>query len=257
MKLTLALGFLFTAAIYASVGFGGGSTYTALLAISGIAYTAIPIVSLVCNICVVTSNSWRYLRGGFIKLSQVWPLFALSVPAAMLGGLLNVSEVLFIGLLSAALLIAGLRLLFSQPESEDTLGLRVNRKPVLSGILGGIIGFYSGIVGIGGGIFLAPILYRLRWGQAQTIAATCSFFILVNSLAGLSGQLIKLDGSDDSLNIVSYWPLILAVIIGGTLGNSLSLRAFNPQHLRRITGVLILLVAIRLSLKWLYLVTKL
>ena len=255
MKLTLAFGFLLTAALYASVGFGGGSTYTALLAISATPFTIIPIVSLLCNICVVSGNSWRYLRGGLVSFSQSWLLFLLSIPAAMLGGTLNVSEALFLGLLSLALLLAGMRMVFGQSHSSIESKSSSHSSKIICGILGGFIGFYSGIVGIGGGIFLAPVLYRIGWGSGQNIAATCSLFILVNSVAGLTGQITKTTGFTVHAEIFLYWPLILAVFIGGTFGNMLSLHFLKPDHLRRITGVLILLVAIRIALKWLTLIS--
>ena len=249
MKLTLALGFLLTAALYASVGFGGGSTYTALLAVTDTPYVIIPIVSLLCNICVVSGNSWRYLRGKITQLADVWPLFVLSIPTAFLGGRLHVSEKLFIGLLSVALLLAGIRMLFGRAADDERL-FTPKRKPLMSILIGAGIGFYSGIVGIGGGIFLAPILYRLRWGRAQQIAAACSLFILVNSMAGLTGQITKSSSLDHMPDLISYWPLILAVLIGGTWGNMMSIQFLRPEQLRRITGVLILIVAVRLLLKW-------
>ena len=255
MKLTLVFGFLLTAALYASVGFGGGSSYTALLAISGISYTLIPVISLLCNICVVSGNSWRYFRGGYIKLSQVWPLFLVSIPAAMIGGMLRVSEALYLGLLCLALLLASLRMVFGSYAGDETaVELAAKYGKVLSGILGGLIGFISGIVGIGGGIFLAPVLYRLGWGrgseQGQNIAAACSLFILVNSIAGLAGQISKNASAEFYVQILPYWPLILAVLLGGTFGNMFSLHFFKAEQLRRVTGVLILIVAIRLIFKW-------
>ena len=255
MKIALTLGFLLTAAIYASVGFGGGSTYTALLAVSGASFTLIPIISLLCNICVVSGNSWRYLRRKTVKLSQVWPLFILSIPAALLGGRLHVSELLFISLLSLALFIAGTRMVFTKRYADNQVQALSARTSKLGVLIGGAIGFYSGIVGIGGGIFLAPILYRLRWGGAQQIAATCSLFILVNSVAGLVGQLSKSAGASHHAEILSYWPLIIAVLIGGTLGNMLSFHMLRPEQLRRITGILILIVAVRLALKALAMAT--
>ena len=250
MKLTLALAFIVTAAIYASVGFGGGSTYTALLAVSGTPYILIPIVSLVCNICVVSGNSFRYIRGGFVTLSKVWPLLVVSVPAAMIGGMLHVSEALFLGLLSAALFLAGIRMVFAAPLPDGAAVPALQPSAWIAGMLGGFIGFFSGIVGIGGGIFLAPFLYRLRWGGAKNIAAICSVFILFNSASGLIGQLSKKSEASYGAEIIAYWPLILAVLIGGTFGNALSIRMLKANTLRRITGSLILIVAARLLLKW-------
>ena len=250
MKLGLAIAFLLTAAFYASAGFGGGSTYTALLAVSGAPFYVIPVVSLVCNICVVAGNCLRYFRAKLISLSDVWPLFILSVPAAFIGGWLNVSEIVFLGLLCLALLLAGTRMLFRHVDTYNDQGpLRGNS--VQSALIGGAIGFYSGIVGIGGGIFLAPILYKFRWGRAQEIAAACSVFILVNSVSGLCGQIIKVSERNLTSEILPYTPLVFAVLIGGTIGNSVSIKFLKPNVLRRITGLLTLIVAIRLSFKWL------
>lgn len=257
MKLTLALTFLFTAALYASAGFGGGSTYTALLVVSGAPFYAIPIISLLCNICVVAGNSIRYLRAGILKFSYVWPLLSFSIPAAFVGGRIEVSEVLFLGLLWVALLIAGVRMILIRDMSEAGIISAQNTAQagrLKHALIGGAIGFYSGLVGIGGGIFLAPVLYRLRWGRAQEIAAMCSVFILVNSAASLTGQVFKAHALNLVSDVVPYWPLIIAVVIGGTAGNMLSLRRFKQRHLRRITGLLILVVAIRLCLKWIGLI---
>ena len=254
MKLGLALAFLLTAALYASAGFGGGSTYTALLAVSGAPFYVIPVVSLLCNICVVVGNSIRYFRARLLNLSDVWPLFILSIPAAFIGGRLNVSEVVFVGLLCFALFIGGGRLLIGRVESNDNIG-PFRRHTLWNAVIGGAIGFYSGIVGIGGGIFLAPILYKLRWGHPQEIAAACSVFILVNSMSGLAGQIIKVTQLDIIREVATYTPLILAVLIGGTIGNIMSIKLLKPHYLRRITGILILVVAIRLSFKWFGLMT--
>lgn len=249
MKLGLALAFLVTAALYASAGFGGGSTYTALLAVSGAPFYTIPVVSLLCNICVVAGNCLRYFNKRIIAFKDIWPFLILSIPAAFLGGRLNVPEVIFIGLLCLALGAAGIRMLFAQQHSYSAAGA-FRGHALRSSLIGGAIGFYSGIVGIGGGIFLAPILYKFRWGRAHEIAALCSVFILMNSLAGLSGQIIKINQLDLVSEVMPYAPLILAVFIGGTVGNVLSLKFLNANTLRRITGLLILIVAARLLLKW-------
>jgi len=249
MKLGLAVLFFLIAMIYASVGFGGGSSYTAILAVSAISYQLIPVIALICNICVVSGNSWRYSRAGLINLRATWPLFLISVPAAWLGGALHVSELVFIGLLSAALMIAGLRLLISK-ESDQIAVEDMPANFMALAFMGGLIGFYSGLVGIGGGIFLAPVLYYLKWGSAQTISALCSVFILVNSLSGLFGHLSKFQASEISTYIWPFWPLILAVIIGGLLGNYLGLKVFSQTILRRLTGILVLAVALRLSYRW-------
>lgn len=254
MKIALLAGLFFlTACLYASVGFGGGSTYTALLVISGTDYRLVPVIALICNILVVTGNVTRYSRAGLIDFKRILPLVITSIPAAWIGGRLNISETVFIGLLWVALLIAGLRLVFDRKPSTDTGHPKSYRK-FLNPVIGGGIGFYSGLVGIGGGIFLAPVLHFLRWGSALQIAATCSLFIFVNSLSGIWGQMIKLDSLSKLGDVVTYWPLIPAVIIGGLIGNYMGVTRFSDTHLKRLTGALILLVALRLAWRWFHLI---
>ena len=249
MKLAgLTLLFAITACLYASVGFGGGSTYSALLVASGADYSLIPIIALSCNIAVVSGNTLRYSRAGLVPWTRIWPLLLLSIPMAWLGGRLNISETLFIGLLAAALIFAGSRMLFKATETEPAEFKTMSN--MRSALIGGVIGFYSGIVGIGGGIFLAPILYALNWGHAKVIAATCSIFILFNSISGFLGQFMKLTDTDRILEAAIYWPLIPAVLIGGFIGNSIGLKRLSPNWVQRLTGILILIVALRLLVDW-------
>lgn len=249
MKIALlAALFFFTALLYASVGFGGGSTYTALLIVADTDYRLVPVIALTCNILVVSGNTVRYRREGLIDPKKIWPLIILSIPAAWIGGRLEVSETVFIGLLWIALLIAGLRLLITRAKSRDS-ALKAT-SPLGNALIGGAIGFYAGLVGIGGGIFLAPILHFLRWGTAKQIAATCSLFILVNSVSGVSGQLTKLGDMAILGNAFAYWPVIPAVLIGGFIGNHFGVFKFSEATLKRVTGGLILLVALRLAIRW-------
>ena len=244
IKLSLAAAFFTTALLYSMVGFGGGSTYTALLAVSGTPFILIPVVSLACNIVVVSGNTVRFSRAGWVRWSRLISILVLSVPAAWLGGRLVVSEAVFIGLLCVALAIGGGRLLLARPPQNGAVRIL----PRWAGsVLGAGVGFYSGIVGIGGGIFLAPILHALNWGRAREISAACSVFILVNSLAGLAGQLSKLESAVPAFD---YWPLLVAVMAGGWIGNRLTLSRISPELLRRMTGGLILLVAVRLAVRW-------
>ncbi|MCF6220250.1 MAG: sulfite exporter TauE/SafE family protein [Robiginitomaculum sp.] len=239
--------FFLTALLYASVGFGGGSTYTALLVLAGANILIIPVISLMCNILVVSGNTWRYSRAGLISWARVWPFMVLSVPMALIGGRIHVPETIFIGLLALALLFAGLSLLFKpavKPNPTAAASL------ALSAVIGAGLGLLSGIVGIGGGIFLAPVLHRIGWGKAKEIAALCSLFILVNSVSGLTGQLVKLGGLEQLENTQPYWLLAPMVIIGGFIGNRMSVKVFSETTVRKMTAILVLFVAVRLLWKF-------
>jgi len=253
MKLAgLTLLFAITACLYASVGFGGGSTYSALLVASGAKFSLIPIIALSCNIAVVSSNTLRYTRAGLVPWARLWPILLLSIPMAWLGGRLNISETLFIGLLAAALFYAGSRLIFKTAPKEASTFKTLS--PVKGGLIGAIIGFYAGLVGIGGGIFLAPILYVLNWGRAKVIAAACSVFILFNSVSGFIGQFMKLTDTDKIWEAAGYWPLLPAVLIGGFIGNTIGLKRLSQNWIQRLTGILILIVATRLAYDWIELI---
>lgn len=241
--------FALTALLYAMVGFGGGSTYNALLVLHGTDYRILPAIALLCNIVVVSGGTWRFWRAGHIRMARLWPWLLLSVPAAWLGGRLAISEILFVGLLGGALLVAGLQLaLERRPEAVAERG-RALGLPLQAGIGGGI-GLLSGLVGIGGGIFLAPILYLSRWGSPREIAGAASAFILVNSLAGLAGQLMKLGDLGQAPAIGDYWMLFPVVLVAGQIGSRLGSARIPPLLVKRLTALLILYVALRLILRW-------
>jgi len=241
----LALAFLFTALLYASVGFGGGSTYTALLVLAAVDYKLLPLVSLICNVIVVTGGTIRFAQAGLVPWRRVLPLVIVSVPLAFLGGLTPIKETHFLGLLGASLLLAGFLLIVQQAPMQST---RRAATPIFDGALGGAVGYLSGIVGVGGGIFLSPVQHLMRWGGSREIAATASVFILVNSLSGLAGQLTKL-GTSGLSGFASFWPLGIAVLIGGQIGSQAGIRLFSEGMVRRATGLLILYVAVQLLWK--------
>lgn len=247
----LAILFFITALLYATVGFGGGSTYNALLVLNGVDYRILPAIALSCNIIVVTGGVFRFGLAGHIKLSRIAPWIATSIPAAWIGGRIPVSEKLFIGLLGLSLAFAGLRMLFQEGKSSST---GKARNPIWLAASGGAgLGLLSGVVGIGGGIFLAPILHVIRWGEAKAIAGACSLFILVNSVSGLAGQIAKLGNIELLGSLGGYWPLFPAVLIGGQIGSWLGSGRLSEIWVRRMTAVLILYVAARLLIRWLQL----
>ena len=244
----LILSFLFflTAILYSSVGFGGGSTYLAILLIWGVPYQIFPIIALCCNIIVVSGNCFNYIRVGNINFKLLTPYLFSSIPLAFIGGSLSIEKEVFEILLFLILTIAGFLLIFNFKSFEDEEKV-FKKVPILfSSLIGGSIGFISGVIGIGGGIFLSPILLLIKAGKAKHIATISSLFILINSIAGLSGQLSK----NFVLNELSnYWLILLLVFIGGQLGNFLNIKIFPPRLLVILTSILVLFVALRVGYK--------
>lgn len=209
-------------------------------------YRIVPVLSLLCNLVVVTIGSWRFARAGALNWRRSWPLFATSVPLAWVGGRLPVSELLFIGLLSASLIVAGFSMLWRRTEEEPQLVAISWREPVI----GGVLGLLAGITGIGGGIFLAPVLHLRRWDRGRAIAATCALFILINSISGLAGQLAKSGLRTLSTEVGHYWLLFPAVALGGAAGAAMGATRLKPRHLAVLTAVLVLYVGVQLAFRF-------
>ena len=244
--LLLAILFLATAALYSSVGFGGGSTYLALLLIWGVPYFIFPVIALSCNIIVVSGNCFNYIRTGNLNLKLLIPYLIGSIPLAFIGGSLPIEKRLFEILLFLVLMAAGILLLLNF-KSYDDKEENYRKIPIpVSILIGGVLGFISGIVGIGGGIFLSPILFLIRAGRPKHIVTTASLFILINSVSGIIGQLTKNAVINE---IPNYWYLLVAVLIGGQLGNFLNLKIFPTRILALVTAILVTFVATRMGFK--------
>ena len=242
----LSIFFFITAILYSSVGFGGGSTYLALLLIWDTPYYIFPVIALFCNIIVVTGNSVNYIRAGNHNLKLLLPFLIGSIPFAYIGGTLIINKEIFEILLFLVLSVAGSLLLMNNKayENKDITVKKLNI--LISVIIGSLLGLISGIVGIGGGIFLSPILFLLKADKPKNIITTASLFILVNSISGIFGQFTK----DNIINeFVIYWPLFLSVFIGGLIGNYLNLKIFSNRVLALITSFLVIFVAARMALK--------
>lgn len=239
----LALAFLVTALLYASVGFGGGSTYSALLALSGLDYRLLPLISLACNIVVVTGGSIRFARAGLTPWRKALVIVALGAPASFAGGLTPIKEATFLALLGASLVLTSLTMLIPVRENKDGAPSQFARWMPLAAAP---LGYFAGLVGIGGGIFLAPLLHLARWHEARGIAATAGLFILVNSLFGLAGQLLKNGPGLFGTALGAALPLLVAVVIGGQIGSLLAARLLPPQWIRWLTALLVLVVGVRL-----------
>ena len=248
MNLWVPISFFVTALLYAMVGFGGGSTYAAVLALARIDHTIAPVIVLICNIVVVSGGVFHYYRANLLDVSKVMPLVLCSVPLAWLGGTLQLSRQTYLFVLGAALLLSGLLLLLEKPKAKQPSLIEWPPQwRIIAPVFGGGLGFLAGLVGIGGGIFLAPIMHHLKITTAKRIAATASLFILVNSLAGLIGQIMKLGlGAlhTDQFGSLLWLPLI--VFLAGQVGSRVSVKILDGDWIKRLTGLLVTLVGIRL-----------
>ena len=238
--------FFITAILYSSVGFGGGSTYLALLLIWDIPYYIFPVIALMCNIIVVSGNSFNYIRAGNHNFNLLLPFLIGSIPFAFLGGALKIDKDFFEILLFFVLSVAGILLLINNKsyENENLIIKKINF--IYSLVIGSILGLVSGIVGIGGGIFLSPILFLLKAEKPRIISTTASLFILINSISGILGQFTK-DKTFDEL--INYWPLFLSVLIGGLIGNYLNLKIFSNRILTILTSLLVIFVSVRIGIR--------
>jgi uncharacterized membrane protein YfcA len=241
----LAFFFMAIAFTYASVGFGGGSSYLALMAFSGLPFLEIRLTALICNIIVVSGGALVFSRYKQIDGRKMLPILVASVPLAFLGAQMRLSEDVFFRLLGVTLLLAASLLWFQPNPAID----KTSAAPVRfwrDGLLGGSIGCLSGMVGIGGGIFLSPLLHFFRWDTTRKIAAAASVFILVNSLAGIAGQIKHLP---PDLNWSRIALLGAAVLIGGQMGSRISMVYFTPFFIRRLTAVLVFVAGVEVLLK--------
>ena len=242
----LSVLFFITAILYSSVGFGGGSTYLALLLIWDIPYFIFPIIALLCNIIVVSGNSFNYIRAGNHNFKLLLPFLIGSVPFAFLGGTLKIEKDIFEILLFFVLSIAGFLLLINNKSYENNNLIVKKLNFIISLLIGSVLGLISGIVGIGGGIFLSPILFLIKAEKPKIIVTTASLFILINSISGILGQLTK----ENILSEVSnYMSLFMCVFVGGLLGNYLNLKIFTSRILAIVTSLLVIFVSIRMGIR--------
>ncbi len=233
--------------LYASAGFGGGSSYLAAMAFFGVSMSVMRPTALLCNLVVVTGGTYIFWKNGHFNLKKIIPLSIASVPMAFWGGTMKLSERTFFIILGISLVVAAFLLFFpNQQKGSQKNYDNEAKKPfstLFSMTLGSGIGLLSGMVGIGGGIFLSPVLHLLRWDSPKNIAATASFFILINSVAGLAGQFFQ---QKFSFDLRFALPLLIAVFIGGQIGSRWSALTINPLHIKKATAVLIFYAGIQI-----------
>ena len=222
------------ALVYASVGLGGGSAYTAMLLLWGISFDVIPTTSLALNLVVTTLSAATFLRSGQLQISRVWPYILLSIPAAYVGGALILPKEVFLWLLMITLVIVAVRIYLWQPPAEMALREQPHRVAIALG-MGAALGFLSGAVGIGGGIILVPAIILLSLGPHKEAVAVGSVFVWVNSLAGLISRLQR-----GAVDIELLLSLVVVVGIGGLVGAYLSAYRWEQATLQRVLGLVVL-----------------
>lgn len=237
----LLLLFFFIALFYSSIGFGGGSSYLALLSLVLTNFYEIRTLALILNIAVVGIGTSFYIRQKLFDWKAFWPFVLLSIPLAFLGARLQLAETTFFIILGGSLILAAIMMVVQSilkklKMRELSLAKRAS--------IGGAIGFLSGMVGIGGGIFLSPTLNLIGWKHARVIAALASVFILVNSVSGVFGLLV---GGTFEANVEFASKTLLAVILGGFIGSQIAIK-FNVHLIRILTSILVLYVGLRLVL---------
>jgi hypothetical protein len=241
----LCIGFFVVATLYSAVGFGGGSSYLALLTLFLVSFFAIRSIALVCNLVVVSSSTYLYFKHGHARLKDFLPFVITSIPMAFLGASFRLKEDIFFIILGTALIFSSIFLAW-QTFSIKSREVNNNPQPKYLGyLIGGGIGLLSGLVGIGGGIFLAPILNHINWDKSVKIAALASFFILVNSISGLGGLVWS---NTLELPLIETLVLVVTVFLGGQLGIRISLRKLSAKGIKRITAILVFVVGVRVLL---------
>ncbi len=234
-----------TALLYATVGFGGGSAYNALLVLADVDFRLIPIIALSCNIFVALGSCFRYQLNGLVPWRFSIPLIVASVPASFIGGSIQISEMIFMTLLGIGLISSGV-LMWIRPNKHKKNERKRKHQIYLNITISLLLGLLAGIIGIGGGIFFAPILHLQSALPSKKISAFSSVFILVNSIAGLLGQLYKNINAGIGFDFNEYSFLIIAVILGGQIGNYFGVKIFSGSIVRRLTSVLVIYVGTRL-----------
>jgi uncharacterized membrane protein YfcA len=230
----LACGILLASFVYASVGHGGASAYLAAMALAGLAPAEMRPLALALNILVSSLATWKFWRAGHFRWRLFWPFAAVSIPFAYLGGAITLPSGAYKVVVGVVLLYAAWQLWRSGRAGEEMRAVREPPIPLALAI-GAVLGLLSGLTGVGGGIFLSPLLLMLGWAGTKQTSATSAPFILVNSIAGLAAGLIAGSASLPAMT----WVLGGVVLVGGWLGAEYGSRRFANPVVRRFLAVVL------------------
>ena len=235
--------FFIVAFVYSSVGMGGGSSYTAIMAIVGMSSLVIPMISLSLNLFVTTIGSYNYLRNKHGQLRIILPFLFSAIPFAYIGGALHLPKEIFLWILLASLVLVAMRI-YLWKDVGFRFELSYQGKIGVSLIAGSVLGLVAGIVGIGGGVYLVPLIIMFNIGTQKEAAAAGTVFVWAVSLSGLASRL-----QYNSINLLEYVPLIIAVVLGGFLGSYMGSFKFSPKIMEKILGIIILMAIVLLAKK--------
>ncbi|MEX1140413.1 MAG: sulfite exporter TauE/SafE family protein [Bacteroidota bacterium] len=236
--LSLSILIAVVAALYSSVGHGGASGYLAVMSFVILDPPLMSTTALLLNILVAGIGTIQFSCAGHFSWKLALPFVLLSVPFAFVGGLLRISALTYSLLLAGVLVFTSYRF-FRMTSHGEEQSVPPSKAVALGA--GGGIGFLSGIVGVGGGIFLSPIMILMKWATTKQTAAISAFFIVVNSIAGLGGRFAR-----GGLEVGYIWPFVLAAAAGGLIGSYFGAGKFTSALLRRVLGVVLLIAAVKL-----------
>ncbi|PYT00160.1 MAG: hypothetical protein DMF63_09210 [Acidobacteria bacterium] len=238
-SILIILAIFIVAILYSSVGHGGASGYLAVMALLAVAPEITRPTALVLNVFVATIGTVQFYRAGYFSWRIFLPFAIASIPFAFIGGMITLPTTVYKIVLGAVLIIAALRLAWNlKPDTEI-------KEPniIIALVIGGIIGLLSGLVGVGGGIFLTPILLLMNWSETKTAAGVSAMFILVNSIAGLAGNYSQVTGLPSDV-----WIWVGAAVVGGVVGSTLGAKRFDSLTLRRVLALVLVFAGVKLVL---------
>jgi len=235
--LFICVAILIVAFLYSSVGHAGASGYIAIMTLFGLAPAVVKPSALVLNILVASITTWQFWKAGHFSWKLFWPFAISSVPCAFLGGYLNLPTHIFKIIVGIVLLYSAARFLIKPKPDAET---HIPTKPIAISVGAGL-GFLSGLTGVGGGIFLTPLVILMHWARTKTASAVSALFILANSIAGLLGNF----ASTKQLPFFAL-PFALAAILGGSVGSYLGSRRFSPIFIKRLLAVVLIIAGIKL-----------